>query len=175
MIKMKWEKIWQNEREQWEKMSEFARFRYFLMLQTGSPYGWGEENPESSDCSGGVCMAITAATGKLIRTTADELYRKFFIMENPRPETIQAAFWITQITKNHGGTMVKPGTAVHIAGFVGPGAVLSAEEPVSVIRSLDSLSLANCAVEVRGLERGALDRAPSYGIDSQFWQYFTKE
>jgi hypothetical protein len=51
-------------------MSEQDKFIYFLLLQFGSPYGWGKENPESSDCSGAVCLALYAATGLLIRTTA---------------------------------------------------------------------------------------------------------
>jgi murein DD-endopeptidase len=159
-------------------MSELEKYQYFLLLQAGSPYGWGEENPEASDCSGGVCMSLAAATGRLIRTTADELYRKFFVIRNPGQKTIQAAFWVTQAGRNHGGTMVAPGTAVHIAGVVGQDSVLSAEEPVAVVRSVNSLKLANCVMEVRGLETGTLERyadKATYGIDAKFWKYFTKE
>lgn len=55
---IKWEKIMENERRQFEKMKETDRFIYFLLLQYGSPYQWGKENPEGSDCSGAVCLAL---------------------------------------------------------------------------------------------------------------------
>jgi murein DD-endopeptidase len=175
MLKIKWSEIWQNEYEQWGKMTPLQKYQYFLLLQYGSPYGWGEENPEASDCSGGVCLALAAATGRLIRPTAEELSRKDFVIGNPHATLIQADFWITQVAKNHGGTIVSPGTAVHIAGVVGRDAVLSAEDPVAVIRSADSLRLANCLTQTRGLDMEAFDRYTgqiTYGIDKSFWKYF---
>ena len=48
---IKWDKLMENEKRQFEKMSEADRFIYFLLLQFGSPYGWGKENPVGSDCS----------------------------------------------------------------------------------------------------------------------------
>jgi murein DD-endopeptidase len=175
MLRIKWPEIWRNEKAQWESMNTVQKYQFFLALQAGSPYGWGEENPEASDCSGGVCLALAAATGRLIRTTADELYKKFFTIGSPGAKTIQAVFWITQIARNHGGTPVQPGTAVHVAGAVGPDAVLSAEEPVAVIRSAGSLRLANCRSETRGLDMGAFEKYAdkiTYGIDKIFWKYF---
>jgi murein DD-endopeptidase len=173
-MKINWEKIWGNERAQWDKMTPLQKYQYFLLLQYGSPYGWGEENPESSDCSGGVCLALAAATGRLIRTTADGLYKKFFVASNPDAGMIQAVFWITQVEKNHGGTIVSPGTAVHVAGVVGRDAVLSAEDPVAVVRSPGSLRLGGCRMETRGLETGTLGNATAHGVDAKFWQYFSE-
>jgi murein DD-endopeptidase len=85
---IKWNKIFENEKRQFEKMTEQDRFVYFLLLQYGSPYGWGKENPEASDCSGAICLALYAATGLLIRTTADDLYRRVFTKLNPRTTDI---------------------------------------------------------------------------------------
>jgi murein DD-endopeptidase len=62
---IRWDRIIENEKEQFEKMSEQDKFIYFLLLQFGSPYGWGKENPEASDCSGTVCLALYTATGPL--------------------------------------------------------------------------------------------------------------
>jgi murein DD-endopeptidase len=93
-MSVKWDKIIENEKRQFEKMTEQDKFIYFLLLQFGSPYSWGKENPEGSDCSGAVCLALYAATGLLIRTTADDLYRRVFTKANPSPGSIQAAFFI---------------------------------------------------------------------------------
>jgi hypothetical protein len=43
---VKWEKIMETEKRQFENMSEVDKFIYFLLLQYGSPYSWGKENPE---------------------------------------------------------------------------------------------------------------------------------
>jgi murein DD-endopeptidase len=40
---IKWDKIFENEKKQFEKMTEQDKFIYFLLLQFGSPYGWGQE------------------------------------------------------------------------------------------------------------------------------------
>ena len=77
-MNIKWEELMKNEKSQFEKMNEHDKFVYFLLLQFGSPYGWGSENPITSDCSGAVCMALYAATGLLIRTTADDLLKRIF-------------------------------------------------------------------------------------------------
>jgi hypothetical protein len=36
---VKWDKIFENEKRQFEKMSELDKFIYFLLLQFGSPMG----------------------------------------------------------------------------------------------------------------------------------------
>jgi murein DD-endopeptidase len=91
---IKWDVIFENEKRQFENMSELDKFIYFLLLQFGSPYSWGKETPEGSDCSGAVCLALYAATGLLIRTTADDLYRRVFAKANPRPSDIRAVFYL---------------------------------------------------------------------------------
>jgi murein DD-endopeptidase len=73
-------------------MTEPEKFAYFLLLQYGSPYQRGKENLEESDCSGAVCMALYAATGLLIRTTADDLYRRVFTVHHPGRGIIRTAF-----------------------------------------------------------------------------------
>jgi cell wall-associated NlpC family hydrolase len=45
--------------------------------------------PEGADCSGAVCLALYAAAGLLIRTTADDLYRRVFTKVTPQPSDIR--------------------------------------------------------------------------------------
>ena len=99
---IKWDKLMENEKRQFEGMNEHDKFVYFLLLQFGSPYGWGSENPVTSDCSGAVCMALFAATGHLIRTTADDLLKRVFTKVNPRQGDIRAVFYVTKKDQRHG-------------------------------------------------------------------------
>jgi murein DD-endopeptidase len=177
---IKWDKIIENEKRQFENMSEQDKFIYFLLLQFGSPYGWGKENPESSDSSGAVCLALYAATGLLIRTTADDLYKRVFTKLNPRPKDIRAVFYITKKDKKHGDQTVIPGTAVHMAGILEDGVVLNSQEPYARVRRITDVSdwfqRNGHEVAVRGLDRAALERMAGegvkHGIDREFGGYF---
>ena len=178
---IKWEKLAANEKKQFEKMNEREKFVYFLLLQYGSPYGWGNENPERSDCSGAVCMALFASTGHLIRATADGLYKNVFTKERPRSGDIRAVFYITKKDGRHGDRTVSAGTAVHIAGILEDGIILNSQEPYARLRKISDVSdwyrRNGCEVAVRGLNREALARLADegktrYGIDREFWQYF---
>jgi murein DD-endopeptidase len=180
-MSIKWDKVMENEKRQFEKMSELNKFVYFLLLQFGSPYGWGNENPQASDCSGAVCMALYAATGNLIRTTADDLYRRVFTVINPRPDTIRAVFYITKKNQKHGDRMVSAGTATHIAGILESGIVLNSQEPYAKVRQISDVSNwyqnNGYEVAVRGLNREALarlgaERKTVYGLDNEFRQFF---
>jgi murein DD-endopeptidase len=167
---IKWGALFQNEKRQFEKMTEAERFVYFLLLQYGSPYGWGKENPESSDCSGAVCMALYAATGLLIRTTADDLYKRVFTVQKPGAGAIRGAFYI------------KNGIATHVTGLVDEGVVLNSQEGGARIRNLESISAwfwnQGYSTAVRGLDRGALDKLARegavYGLDQEWGRYFEK-
>jgi murein DD-endopeptidase len=181
---IKWDKLMENEKRRFEKMNELNKFIYFLLLQFGSPYGWGKENPEASDCSGAVCMALYAATGMLIRTTADDLYRRVFTVTNPKPDQIRAVFYITKKNGKHGDRMVAAGTATHIAGILENGIVLNSQEPYAKVRQIVDVSnwYLNNGYEaaVRGLNREALAKLASegktlYGLDNEFKQYFNIE
>jgi murein DD-endopeptidase len=166
-MKIKWDALFQNERRQFEKMSEADKFVYFLLLQFGSPYGWGKENPESSDCSGAVCLALYAATGLLIRTTADDLYRRVFTKMSPRATDIRAAFFIDGNT----------GKAGHVAGLAGDGVVLNSQEGGARLWSLEGLSnwfwSRGASTALRGLDREALTKLAAegktrHGLDHEF-------
>ncbi len=179
---IKWDMLIENEKKQFERMSETDRFIYFLLLQFGSSYGWGEENPIASDCSGAVCMALYAATGLLIRTTADDLLKRVFTRVNPRKGDIRAVFYVTKKTKQHGDRKAYAGTAVHVAGIVDDGVILNSQEPKAEIRRLnnvsDSFQRQGHDVLIRGLDRSALERLAKegktkYGIDSVFGEYFS--
>jgi murein DD-endopeptidase len=186
---IKWERIIENEKKQFENMSEADRFIYFLLLQFGSPYGWGKENPESSDCSGAVCLALYAATGLLIRTTADDLYRRVFTKVNPRPSDIRAVFYITKKEKRHGdrydpsGRLAAAGTVVHVAGILEDGIILNSQEPYAKVRRITDVSdwfqRSGHEVVIRGLNREALAKlageGAQYGIDPEFGNYFGNE
>jgi len=180
---VKWDALMENEKRQFGKMNETDRFIYFLLIQFGSPYGWGNENPEKSDCSGAVCMALFAATGLLIRTTADDLMRRVFTKVNPKQWDIRAVFFITKKDTKHGDRKVPAGTATHIAGFVDDGVILNSQQPYARVRRLNEVSdwyqRNGYEVVVRGLDRDALARLAGegktvYGLDEEFWKYFYK-
>jgi murein DD-endopeptidase len=162
-------------------MGELEKFVYFLLLQFGSPYGWGKENPESSDCSGAVCLALYAATGLLVRTTADDLYKRVFTKVNPTPADIRAVFFLTKKDKKHGDGYAAAGSAIHVAGVLGDGVILNSQEPYAKVRRInevsDSFMRSGHEVDVRGLNREALSRLAAegktnYGLDSEWGAYF---
>jgi murein DD-endopeptidase len=178
---IKWDNVMDNERRQFESMNETERFVYFLLLQYGSPYGWGKENPVSSDCSGAVCMALYAATGLLIRTNADDLLRRVFTQVNPRQGDIRAVFYVTRKDKKHGDTVVSAGTCTHVAGIVDDGVVLNSQEPYARVRKISDVSdhflREGYEVLVRGLDRAALARLAGegktrYGLDPEYKEFF---
>jgi murein DD-endopeptidase len=168
---IKWDAVFQNEKRQFEGMNEADKFIYFLLLQYGSPYGWGKENPESSDCSGAVCLALYAATGLLIRTTADDLYHRVFTVQNPDRNMIRAASFVDD----------KSGKAVHIAGLVDDGVILNSQEPGARVRGLADIAAwfgkQGASTAVRGLDRKALlalvnEGKTRFELDGEFSQYF---
>ena len=176
-----WNELMENEKRQFEKMSEHDKFVYFLLLQFGSPYGWGAENPVKSDCSGAVCMALFAATGLLIRTTADDLFKRAFTKVNPRKDDIRAIFYVTRKDKKHGDRRVAAGTAVHIAGILEDGIILNSQEPFAKVRNITEVSSwfqqQGHDVLVRGLDRIALEHLAKegktvYGLDADFKRFF---
>jgi murein DD-endopeptidase len=176
-----WDMVFCNEKKQFERMTETEKFIYFLLLQYNSPYGWGKENPESSDCSGAVCLALYAATGLLIRTTADDLYRRVFTVKNPGCKAIRAAFFITGKDKAHVDRIAQAGTATHVTGLIDDGVILNSQEPGARVQSLEGLSRwfkdRGTTTVVRGLDRGALARLARdgntrYGLDGEFSHYF---
>jgi murein DD-endopeptidase len=177
---IRWGKVFENEKKQFEGMTEQDRFMYFLLLQFGAPYSWGKENPEGSDCSGAVCLALYAATGLLIRTTADDLYRRVFTKPNPWPADIRAVFYLTKKGRKHGDGYAAAGAAVHVAGMVGDGIILNSQEPYAKVRRITDVSdwfqRNGHDVAVRGLDRDALeklaDAGTRYGIDPEFGRYF---
>jgi len=178
---IKWNALMENERRQFEKMTENEKFIYFLLLQFGSPYGWGRENPVTSDCSGAVCMALYAATGLLIRTTADDLLKRFFTQVNPRQGDIRAVFYVSKKDKKQGDRVVAAGTCTHVAGIVDDGVILNSQEPYARVRRINDISdyfqREGHDVLVWGLDRGALARLAGegktrYDLDAEFKQFF---
>jgi murein DD-endopeptidase len=166
-MKLNWKAVFENEKKEFDQMSEAKKFAYFLMLQYNAPYGWGKENPESSDCSGAVCLALAAATGKFIRVTADDLLKKVFTVKYPPPGTIRAAFFIDR----------KLDRAVHCAGFVDEGIVLNSQEGGARLRDFDSISAwffnRDQPCKVRGLDKAALEKLAGikYGLDRELEKY----
>jgi len=181
VMRIRWDNIWANEQKQFDKMNEYEKFVYFLLLQFGSPYGWGQETPEAADCSGGVCLALYGATGLLIRTTADDLYKRLFTRKNPSKNDISAVFFITKKQQIHVDRTVAAGTAVHVAGIVGDGIVLNAQEPYAKVRRISELSdyyqrngheVAICGLNREALVRLAAEGKTVYGLDANFRRYF---
>jgi murein DD-endopeptidase len=177
---IKWEAVFLNEKRQFENMTEAERFIYFLLLQFGSPYGWGKENPESSDCSGAVCLALFAATGLLIRATADGLYKRVFTDKNPGRDTIRAAFFVADGDRKQGDERVLAGAAVHVAGILDDGSILNSQEGGARVRRLADIShwfwKDGYGTAIRGLDRGSLVRLAGegktrYGLDPELTRY----
>jgi murein DD-endopeptidase len=182
-MKINWNAFSECEKRKFEKMKEPDKFTFFLLKQFGSPYGWGKENPETTDCSGAVCMALFAATGLLIRTTADDLLKRVFTKVNPQQGDIRAVFFITKKYQQHGEGYAASGTAVHVAGLVDDGIIFNASslEPFARIRRLNDVSdyyLRNGHdVVIRGLDRAALEKLSKegktvYDLDPEFKNYF---
>ena len=106
-------------------------FQNLLAEFNGTPYVWGDETTESSDCSGTVCASLNALYKKNIRVTADSLYRNYFTTPAEDYEGIQAAFLLN-----------KDGKAIHVAGYMGKGLFLnesSLEEHGGTPRTLSEL------------------------------------
>jgi murein DD-endopeptidase len=180
-MRIKWDNLMENEKQQFERMNEADKFIYFLLLQFGSPYGWGNENPERSDCSGAVCMALFAATGLLIRTTADDLFKRVFTRAHPRQGDIRAVFYVTRKSQKHGDRTVAAGTATHIAGFVDDGVILNSQQPHARVRRINEVSdwyqRNGFDIHIRGLDRDVLIRLARDGntrhdLDAEFHHYF---
>src|SRR5215510_1092714 len=129
-------------------------------------------------------MALFAATGFLIRTTADDLYRRVFTGVNPTAKQIRAVFYITKKDSKHGDRMVAAGTAMHIAGILENGIIFNSQEPYAKVRQISEVSNwyqnNGYEVAVRGLNREALERLAKegktvYGLDAEFKRYFDIE
>jgi len=107
-------------------------------------------------------MSLFAATGLLIRTTADDLYQRVFTVINPKPNQIRAVFFITKKDQKHGDRMVAAGTATHIAGILEDGIILNSQEPYAKVRKIIDVSdwyqRNGYEIAVRGLNREALER-----------------
>ena len=178
---IKWDALSECEKRKFERMNELQRFIFFLLKLFGSPYGWGKETPETSDCSGAVCMALYAATGLLIRTTADDLYRRVFTLVNPRPNQIRAVFCIAKKKVQHRNRTVSAGTATHVAGILEDGIIFNSQEPYAKVRRIIDVSdwyqRNGYEIAIRGLDREALERLARegktvYDLDPEFLRYF---
>jgi murein DD-endopeptidase len=128
-------------------------------------------------------MALYAATGLLIRTTADDLLKRVFTKTNPGQRDIRAVFYITKKDKKHGNGYAAAGTATHVAGFIGDSVILNSQEPYARVRYITEVSdwyqKEGHEVLIRGLNREALERLAkegktTYELDSEFWNYFEK-
>jgi len=126
-------------------------------------------------------MALFAATGLLIRTTADDLLKRVFTKANPRGGDIRAIFYVTRKDKKHGDRWVAAGTATHIAGILEDGIILNSQEPYAKVRNIMEVSnwfqRQDHDVLVRGLDRAALERLARegktvFGLDAEFRRFF---
>ena len=183
-MRINWKKLFEVEQEQFSRMCERDKYVYFLLLQFRTPYLWGKELPTGADCSGADCLALAAATGKVIRTTANELYRKFFTKRNPEVNDIQAVFFISQHDRKHGERVLRAGEVGHVAGVIAEGAVMNMSAPLSDIRLMvsirNSYSLIGYDMVIRGLDRQALEESAEagedlFGLDAEFADYIEME
>lgn len=179
---IKWDALFEVEQKQFETLTVREKFIYFLLLQYRTPYLWGKELPSGADCSGAVCLAVAAATGNVVRTTAEGLYRKLFTVRNPEADDIQAVFFITTYDREHGDRIARKGEVVHVAGVISDGVVMNVVEPKADIRLVSSLrhsySLMGCELVIRGLDLKALatvEKAGTdlFGLDAEFAKFIS--
>jgi murein DD-endopeptidase len=125
----------------------------------------------------------------LIRTTADDLYRRVFTGINPRPADIRAVFYLVKKDKRHGDRPAAAGTAVHVAGILEDGIILNSQEPSNQrfgakVRRITDVSdwfrRNGHEAAVRGLDREALAKLAAegktrHGLDREFSGYFELE
>jgi murein DD-endopeptidase len=160
-------------------MTPEERFAFWLLRLYKTPYTWGGESFDGADCSGAVCLALYAATGFLIRTTADDLYKRVFNVAGATTG-IRAAFFIAEGDRTKDGVLIRKGTAVHCAGLLDSGVVLNSSFPKARVRRLDDVKAWFekdwCRYEVRGLGMAALEKlsrdGTRYGVDEDVWKFF---
>ena len=136
MVTLLWNEFQKIQHRRFAGMSGAEKYRYLLSCLQGIPYGWGEENFESADCSGSVGIAIMGAFGYKLRTTANEFYNKIF---TDGRNGVDAIFFITPKDKQHGDRQVKAGTVTHVAGLVGPTTALNAQQGGAKILAIQDL------------------------------------
>jgi murein DD-endopeptidase len=114
---------------------------------------------------------LFAATGLLIRVTADDLYHRVFTVKNPDRNMIRAAFFIDG----------KSGKATHTAGILDTGVILNSQEGGARVRVLEEISSwfwnAGTSTAIRGLDHKALialagDGRNRFGLDPELEKYF---
>jgi murein DD-endopeptidase len=178
-LKIKWTTILTEEKKRYAKMTDAQKFAFWLLRQYQAPYLWGKETFAGADCSGSVCLALYGATGHLIRTTADDLYKRVFNIAGAT-SGIRAAFFITEDDRKRDGVLVKRGTAIHVAGLLDEGVILNASAPGARPRRLEDIKRwferEWCRTEIRGLDFSALERLSRaglrYGVDKEVAGYF---
>jgi murein DD-endopeptidase len=118
-----------------------------------------------------VCLALFAATGLLIRVTADDLYHRVFTVKNPDRNMIRAAFFIDS----------KSGKATHTAGILDNGIILNSQEGGARVRMLEEIAVGfwneGTSTAVRGLDHKALivlaEKGQNrFGLDPELAKYF---
>ncbi len=130
--------------EKCDRLAAPAQFRLFAALLLDTPYVWGEENPEGTDCSGTLAFPLLMM-GYNVRLTADGFLRQVY--REPAANLsdlgqIAAVFYVARTRRKHGARVVEAGTAVHVTPVMGQGVVLNAQggrlarlQPASVVES----------------------------------------
>ena len=127
-------------------------YQQLLKEFNGTPYKWGGNSLNGSDCSGSVCTALSYATQKFLRVTADELYRNVFT--KPCKES---ALYTTEYNAKAVFFLDGTGKAVHIAGYCGNGFFMNVSSLESTkrgtFRTLEELKLmySHLKIELRTL------------------------
>jgi murein DD-endopeptidase len=118
----------------------------------------------------------------LIRTTADDLYKRVF---NVRGATsgIRAAFFVAEDSRKHDGSDVKAGTAIHVAGLLDNDVILNSQDGGARVRSLPEIirwfAGRWCRTEIRGLDKNALEKLARegktlYDLDKELSKYIER-
>jgi hypothetical protein len=144
-----------------EKMENKVRkFKLISLSMLYGEYKWGEETPESSDCSGTICLPLMVM-GYSVRVTAERLRQLFkeTAFEYSDNE-LQAVFYIKDSKAKHVTPIIGEGMVVNAQG----GKEIKLEKALDVIkrykdkgykielRKLDFKDLENID-EVHGLDK----------------------
>jgi murein DD-endopeptidase len=181
MSELNWQKLAEINKKRFENGDERERFATTLLQFVGTPYRWGNEVPEGSDCSGAICFALAASTGLARRLTAESLFRTVFTVQGPAIRGIAAVFFVASREKKEGGKTIPAGAINHVAGIVAEGIAVNMSEPKGSLREISDLKRVydrfGYDLVMRGLNREAWTRI-AYPVqsakefDPEFQPYF---
>jgi murein DD-endopeptidase len=99
-----------------QNASQVEKYRLYALTYAEAPYGWGDENLQSTDCSGLLCGPLLFM-GFNIRVNANDLMNKLFTDEMVDSDHINAVFFVDKGgVARHCGLFVSDNVVMHASG-----------------------------------------------------------